>query len=69
MNFRKFPRCVLEPNKFFSNFLGRKPDLYKRYIDDCVSVASSSREELNLFINSVNSFDPARKYTWEISEA
>ena len=26
------------------------------------------REELDLFITSVNSFHPARKYTWEISE-
>ena len=43
-------------------------DLYKRFIDDCVGATSSSREELNLFINSVNSFHPALKYTWEISE-
>ena len=55
-------------NKFFSNHHGPKPDLYKRYIDDCVGATSSSREELNLFINSVNSFHPARKYTWEISK-
>ena len=55
-------------NKFSSNYHGSKPDLYKRYIDDCVGATSSSREELNLFINSVNSFHPALKYTWEISE-
>ena len=55
-------------NKFFFNYHGPKPDLYKRYIDDCVGATSSSREELNLFINSVNSFHPALKYTWEISE-
>ena len=55
-------------NKFSSNYHGPKPDLYKRYIDDCVGATSSSREELNLFINSVNSFHPARKYTWEISK-
>ena len=42
-------------NKFFSNYHGPKPDLYKRYIDDCVGATSSSREELNLFINLVNS--------------
>ena len=53
-------------NKFFSNYHGAKPDLYKRYIDDCVSATSSSREELNQFINSVNSFHTALKYTWEI---
>ena len=40
-------------NKFFSNYHGPNPDLYKRYcnIDDCVGATSSSREELNLFIN------------------
>ena len=48
-------------NKFFSNYHGPKPDLYKHYIDDYVGATSSSREELNLFINSVN-------FTWEISE-
>ena len=40
----------------------------RSFIDDCVGATSSSREELNLFINSVNSFHPALKYTWEISE-
>ena len=39
-----------------------------RYIDDCIGAISSSREELNRFITSVNSFHPALKYTWEISE-
>ena len=29
---------------------------------------SSSREEINQFITSVNSFHPALKYTWKISE-
>ena len=53
-------------NKFSSNYHGPKPDLYKRY--DCVGATSSSREELNLFINSVNSFNPALKDNWEISE-
>ena len=55
-------------NKFFSNYRGPKPDLYKRYIDDCVGATSSSREDLNQLNNSVNSFNPALKYTWEISE-
>ena len=46
--------------KFFSNYHGPKPDLYKRYIDDCVGATSSTRE--------FNYFHPALKYTWEISE-
>ena len=53
---------------FFSNYHRPKPDLYKRYIDDCVGATSSSREELNQFITSVNSFHLALKYTWEIPE-
>ena len=55
-------------NKFLSNYHGPKPELNKRYIDDCVGATSSSKDELNLFINAVDSFHPALKYTWEISE-
>ena len=55
-------------NDFFSNYYGPKPYHHKRCIDECVGATSSSREELNLFINSVNSFHPALKYTWEISQ-
>ena len=55
-------------NEFFSNFNGPKPDLYKHSIDDCVGATSSSKEELIQFITSFNSFHPALKYTWEISE-
>ena len=55
-------------NQFFNQFNGTKPELYGRYIDDCIGATSSSREELDHFITSVNSFHPALKYTWEISE-
>ena len=55
-------------NKFFFNYHGPKLDLYKRFIDDCVGATSSSKEELDQFITAVNSFHPALKYTWEISE-
>ena len=33
-----------------------------------LALTSSTREELDHFITSVNSFHPALKYTWEISE-
>ena len=39
--------------------------------NDCIGAIgaiSSSREELDQFITSVNFFHPALKYTWEISE-
>ncbi|KAK2549798.1 hypothetical protein P5673_029619 [Acropora cervicornis] len=55
-------------HQFFNQYDGPKPDFYGRYIDDCIGAISSSREELNRFITSVNSFHTALKYTWEISE-
>ena len=55
-------------HQFFNQYDGPKPDLYGRYINDCIGAIASSREELNRFITSVNSFHPALKYTWEISE-
>ena len=44
-----------------------KPELYGRYIDDCIS-ATSTRRELTQFISAINSFHPALKYIWEISD-
>ena len=41
-------------NNFFSNYHGPKPDLYKRYIDDCVGAT----------LVSVNYFHPDLKYTF-----
>ena len=55
-------------HQFFNQYNGPKPDHYRRYIDDCVGATSSTREELNQFITAVNSFHPALKYTWEISD-
>ena len=55
-------------HQFFNQYDGPKPDFYGRYIDDCIGAISSSKEELNRFITSVNSFHPVLKYTWEISE-
>ena len=55
-------------HQFFSQYHGPKPELYGRYIDDCIGATSSTREELTQFITAVNSFHPALKYTWEISD-
>ena len=46
---------------FQVQYNGPQPKLYRRYIDDCIGATSST-------INSVNSFHPAFKYTWQISE-
>ena len=55
-------------HQFFNQYNGPKPELYGRYNDDCIGAISSSREDLDQFITSINSFHPALKYTWEISE-
>ena len=49
--------------QFIDKFDGTKPELYRRYIDDCFGATSCSRQELDYFIASVNSFHPALKYT------
>ena len=37
-------------HKFFNQYNGPKPELYRRYIDDCVGATFSTREELSQFI-------------------
>ena len=54
--------------QFFDKFDGTKSELYRRYIDDCFGATSCSRQELDYFIASVNSFHPALNYTWVVSE-
>jgi len=54
-------------NQFFNQYNSPRPELYRRYIDDCFGAPSSTREDLNQFITALNSFHPALKYTWEIS--
>ena len=55
-------------HQFFNQYSGLKPDLYRRYIDHCLGATSSTSEEHDQFITAVNSFHPAHKYTWEISD-
>ena len=50
-------------HQFFSQYHGPKPELYGRYIDDCIGATASTKEELTQFITAVNSFHPALKYT------
>ena len=35
-------------HRFFNQYNGPKPELYRRYIDDCIDATSSAREELRL---------------------
>ena len=50
-------------HQFFSQYHGPKPELYGRYIDDCIGATSSTKENLTQFITAFNSFHPALKYT------
>ena len=61
-----FVGCVEE--QIFNQFDGPKPELFGRYIDDCLGATSCTKEELERFIGFVNSFHPALKFTWGISE-
>ena len=54
--------------QIFDRFVGPKPELFGHYIDDCLGATSCTKEELERFIGFVNSFHPALKFTWEISE-
>ena len=54
--------------QIFNQFDGPKPELFGRYIDDCLGATSCTKEELERFIGFVNSFHPALKFTWEISK-
>ena len=58
-SFRRFYRTPI-----FSQYNGPNG----RHIDDCIGATSSTREELTQFITAVDSFHPALKYTWEISD-
>ena len=54
--------------QIFNQFDGPKPELFARYIDDCLGATSCTEEELERFIGFVNSFHPALKFTREIFE-
>ena len=54
--------------QIFEQYTGPIPDFFGRYIDDCLGTASCTRADLEGFINYVNGFHHALKFTWEISE-
>ena len=55
--------------KMFEEYQGRKPALYKRYIDDVLGASSDTRQVLENFIHFCSTYHPALKYTFEISES
>ena len=45
-----------------------KPIEWKRYIDDVFSLWDKSKQDINLFVEQANQFQPSIKFTAEISE-
>ena len=48
--------------------LDKQPSMWKRYIDDIWCVWPHSREDLEIFLQDLNSFDRDLKFTWDISD-
>ena len=65
-----YANCFVDfiKHQFFSQYNGPKSELYGRYIHDCISATSSTRDELTQLITVINSFHLAFKYIWEISD-
>ena len=53
--------------KMFQEYEGRKPDLYKRYINDVLGASSDTQQDLENFIHFCSTYHSALKYTFEIS--
>ena len=53
--------------QIFTQYSGPLPELFKRFIDDCIGATSLDRAQLESFIHFVNNFHPALEFTWEIS--
>eukprot|EP00061_Rhincodon_typus_P013308 g39601.t1 len=52
----------------FHCYTGTIPHLFLPYVDDSISAASCSHEELEQLINFANTFHPNLKFTWTISD-
>ena len=64
-----FVGCI--ENQIFNQYNGTKPELFGRYIDDCVrtcTATSYSKEDLLIFYNLRQLLAPATEKAWEISE-
>ena len=57
-----------QEKKINDDYDGETPLLYLRYIDDIFGVSTMSKENLLKFINFVNGYNPALKYTEDIGK-
>eukprot|EP00061_Rhincodon_typus_P005800 g25753.t1 len=54
--------------EYSCSYTGPIPQLFLRYINDCIGAALCSHEELEQFINFTKTFYANLKYTWTISD-
>ena len=50
-----------------AEYTGRKPDLYKRYMDDVAAAALGSEQDLLQFLDFASKYHPKLVYTCSIS--
>ena len=55
--------------RMLRDYTGRKPDLYKRYMDDVAGAASCTEDDLIQFLTFASNYHPKLEYTWSISSA
>ncbi|XP_076441021.1 uncharacterized protein LOC143280275 [Babylonia areolata] len=53
----------------FSQYTGVRPALYKRFIDDCLGIATGPLESLQAFTDFMSNFHPALKFSHTISNS
>ena len=52
--------------KMLLTYTGTKPIMLRRYIDDYVGISTSTKKELEDFMQYVNDFHPLSSYTYDI---
>ena len=53
--------------RMLAEYIGRKPDLCKRYMDNVAGAASGSEQDLQQFLDFASKYHPKLVYTWSIS--
>ena len=54
--------------KMLLTYTGTKPIMLRRYIDDYIGISTSTKNELDDFMEYVNDFYPSLSYTYDISD-
>ena len=54
--------------KMLLTYTGTKPIMLRRYIDDYIGISTSTKNELEDFIQYINDFHPSLSHTYDISD-